>query len=71
MRGPVVQVLLALGEVDVAGVDDQQRRLVPAVEEVVVGARQLGEVLGIEAPLELNAPFLMRRAGRRAVPAGR
>src|SRR6266849_2031784 len=54
----VVQVLLALGEVDVAGVDHQERRLVPAVEEVVVGARQLGQVVGVEAALEL-APALL------------
>src|SRR5437588_8610185 len=57
----VVQVLLALREVDVAGVDDQERRLVPAVEEVVVGARELGEVLDIEAALELAAALLDAR----------
>src|SRR6266849_5858628 len=54
----VVQVLLALGEVDVAGVDHQEWRLVPAVEEVVVGARELAQVVGVEAALEL-APALL------------
>src|SRR3989440_6720942 len=57
----VVEVLLALGEIDVAGVDDEERRLVPAVEEVVVGARQLGQVLGVEAALELPAALLDAR----------
>src|SRR6266849_7068748 len=57
----LVQVLLALREIDVAGVDDHERRLVPAVEEVVVGARQLGQVVRVEAALELAAPLLDAR----------
>src|SRR5438552_172594 len=54
----VVQVLLALREVDVARVDDEQRSFVPAVEEIVVGARQLGQVVGVEPALELPSALL-------------
>src|SRR5438105_5482091 len=43
----VVHVLFALDEVDVAGVDDEERRLLPAAEEIVVGARELGEVVDV------------------------
>src|SRR5262245_5664682 len=57
----VVQVLLALREIDVARVDDEQRGVVPAMEEVVVGARQLGQVLGVEAPLEFPPALLDAR----------
>src|SRR5262245_56243624 len=54
----LVEVGLALDEVDLAGVDHEQRRVVVAVEEVAVGGGQLGQIARVEAPLEV-APALL------------
>src|ERR1700674_349181 len=54
----VREVRLGLDVVDVARVDDEQRGFVVAVEEVVVGARQLAQVARVELALELAAPLL-------------
>src|SRR6185295_571973 len=64
----LLEVLLALHEVDVAGVDHQERRLVVPMEEVVVRPRQLRQVLRVELPCEL--PAALADAGQQDVLAG-
>src|SRR5437588_10774234 len=51
----VFEIGLALDEVDVAGVDDQERSLLIAMEEIAVSAGKLGAVIRVELPLELAA----------------
>src|SRR3954462_462674 len=70
LDGPdeVVEGALVLGVIHVARVDYQQRRVVPAVEELAVGPRKLCEILGVELPFEVAAALL--DAGEEHFQAG-